>query len=155
MNTRNLLLICLGIFLTIAACSVFAWEAKAAQDIVAPFSMEKELLANAEADNPPITGWINVIGEKYLVIDDSQFAITKDTVFLVDKGALVSGVFVSLRTDAERNLLEVDIVEPTEEDLKRKPDEISELVNISNSENTSPKPDREDDLRFQDGKWVN
>jgi hypothetical protein len=155
MNTKGLLLICFGYFLAMAACPVFTLEAKAATDTEESFNLEDELRANAEADNPPSTGWINVVNEDYLVIDDSQYTITKETVYHVDKSQLIDGVFISFRRDYDNNLLELTIAEPTAEDLERKPDEPTGFVDVSGSEKELEKPKREDNLQYQDGKWVN
>lgn len=155
MKTNMLVRNCFGIFLAVATCTAVAWEAKAAQDTGALSVLEKERLAIAEAFNHQFAGWINVIAENYLVIDAKQFAITKDTVFLVDKGALPSAPFVIFRADAERNLLEVDTAEPTEYDLERKPEEGPINIDFSQREPISSRPKKVDNLRFEDGKWVN
>lgn len=154
MKMKGLLLISFGILINITFF-IFTWEAKAASDTEESFNLEKELLANAEADDPLITGWINIVEEDYLIIDDSQFAITKDTVFLVEKRQLGDGIFVSFRRDVDNNLLEINIAEPTEEDIARKPDERTGFVDVSESDNESATPKREDNLRYEDGEWVN
>lgn len=153
MNTKGLLLICFGILLNMTV--FFVWQADAANDTEETFSLERELLANAEADNPPSTGWINIVEEEYLIIDDSQYAITKDTAFLVKKSQLGYGVFVSFRTDAEDNLLDIGIAEPTEEDMDRKPYDQSGFAGASDANRDAAEPQREDTLRYEDGKWVN
>ena len=155
MKTNVLVRSCFGIILAVATCTAVAWEAKAAQGTGKLSVLERERLAIAEAFNHPIAGWINVIAENYLVIDGKQFAITKDTVFLVDKGALPSAPFVIFRADAERNLSEVDTAEPTEHDLERKPEEGPINIDFSQQEPTSSRPKKVDNLRFENGVWVN